>query len=255
MEHEKRKEIITSLFQEGYSHKQVCKILKFDSVWLTKYCYAHKIKTVRYDILNIPKDLKQIMLGSLLGDGHISKPNGKNGACYYQERHGSKQKDYSEWKFENLGEFKRTINVHFKFVKFPNGSSGTYEFIDIRSISHPLFTELRNEWYPNGKKTVPESVTELDPLGLAVWYMDDGSYSSKTFKFYTNSFSKEENQFLSDLLNEKFQIQTSVQSFVRTKKENHILVVKAVSRNRFVEVTEPYLLNSFKYKLGPFKTL
>ena len=38
----------------------------------------------------------------------------------------------------------------------------------------PTLTALRIQWYPEGKKIVPNDLV-LDPMILAVWFMDDGS--------------------------------------------------------------------------------
>lgn len=138
-EHERRNELIKHLFSEGYSLQQLSRILLWEREYLTKYCNQHGIDTNRYDKIEVPKNLDQLMIGSLLGDGGISKPNAGTGACYYMERHSSKQKDYSEWKFNLLGDFKRSITEGSKNYTFPNGYLGEYGHIDIKSTSHPYF--------------------------------------------------------------------------------------------------------------------
>lgn len=68
--------------------------------------------------LELDKSQKQILLGSLLGDGNIIY-NQKNNSYTYQEPHKIKQKDYLSWKNSFLNFSikilnKRSLNYYYK---------------------------------------------------------------------------------------------------------------------------------------------
>lgn len=110
--------------------------------------------------------MNQVLIGSLLGDGGVYPS--RRGNSYFVEGHSLNQSDYLKWKAGILipyfGGKVVTRNYDYKSTYF-------------QSHVHPVFTELRKLWYPNGKKVLPEGeLQKLDALGLTVWYMDDGSY-------------------------------------------------------------------------------
>jgi recombination protein RecA len=98
---------------------------------------------------------KDIIFGSLLGDGMISKPTGNICRFRLQNR---EQPEYLEWKIEKLKDLKLT--------KIAN-----------RYESNPRFgRELlyyRHAFYQQDKRFI-KSGLKLTPLMAAVWYMDDG---------------------------------------------------------------------------------
>lgn len=106
----------------------------------------------------------QIIIGSMLGDGCISKS--KDCANYtFCEGHGIKQYDYLEWKFNKLASL------------FPRWSSRKNPLI--YTPHHPMFTKLRDDFYPLRSKCrkgiIPmDLVSKIDLFGLMIWYLDDG---------------------------------------------------------------------------------
>lgn len=103
----------------------------------------------------------------------------------------------------------------------------------------------------NQKKTkiVPKNIEEyLTPLALAIWFMDDGSKLGKGAKIATNCFTYNEILFLSQVLNKKYNIKTSVISSGINK--GHNLYISTLSMNVFIEIVKPFMLPSMYYKLG-----
>ena len=75
--------------------------------------------------------------------------------------------------------------------------------------------------------------------------MDDGYKSGNGFYFSTESFSLEENEFLSCLLRNKFELNCGV----HTHTNGHRLYIQSISRDKFIELIKPNLLPIFYYKL------
>ena len=143
------------------------------------------------------KQQKQILDGSLLGDGCAL---GTSGFCVQQTQHA--QIRLKAVALKDLG-VKLSIVVRAPPRK------------DKLSINAPkrIWTrELRRRWYDNtGKKHVPRDLVLTDLL-LAVWYMDDGSLHTqkgtyaqpqKSMRFATNGFVREDVEYLSALLKEQ----------------------------------------------------
>ena len=122
---------------------------------------------------------KQVLFGSILGDGCIKKNSlGKNKRRWkirnylFYEGHRGKQTDYVKWKMKMLSVF---------LPKYFNGDGGRPE---MWTVSHPIFSLLREKFYhqmTNSRKgKVPLDLLEdLDLLGLMVWYLDDGNIGMK----------------------------------------------------------------------------
>ncbi len=110
----------------------------------------------------------QVILGGLMGDGALSPTKSGHGARF-RWGHGAKQAEYGDWKaslFANLSVSRST-----------NGR-GTV-FHDLQPLSE--LAELRNAVYLGDKKVLSEEyLKQLTPLSLALWYMDDGSFSLRS---------------------------------------------------------------------------
>jgi recombination protein RecA len=107
----------------------------------------------------------EIILGGLMGDGALSPTRSGHGARY-RFGHGPKQAEYCDWKgslFANVGT-SRHVNA-----------DGVVHH-DVRPL--PELSELRKAVYVDGKKVFDEDyLKHLTPLALAIWYMDDGTFS------------------------------------------------------------------------------
>jgi hypothetical protein len=129
---------------------------------------------IRTQWSDLPNITRQVFLGGILGDGGLYK-RGYGRYYYYAETHGITQANYLAWKRELVGEgFRgglcRVIDRRkHRTVEKPNWTTP----------SHPIFTELRPQFYADGrgeKSIIPDVVMEeLDEFGLMIWYLDDGS--------------------------------------------------------------------------------
>ena len=121
-----------------------------------------------------------------------------------------------------------------------NGNRIAYRFVT-RSL--PEFTPYFHEFYELGKKAVPD--VELSPLTLAVWFMDDGCRSRRAVYLNTQQFDLGSQERLLRLLMEQWQISGSL----NRDKAYHRIRISVEGTKRFVQLVEPYLLGSFRYKL------
>lgn len=183
---------------------------------------------------------KSVIMGTLLGDGHLNK-RGKS--VRLKIEHGVDQEDLVWWKYEKLKRLcPNTQPPHiavskkgFKSILFYTSSSRLLEEM------HQLYYKKHGERY---KKVITSELIDqlsLDPIVLAVWYMDDGSIRNDCYsgKIATQGFSLEENHLLSQYLLKK-NIETNVVKHKEAKGQ-YYLTVPARSFQIFINEVEAYL--------------
>jgi recombination protein RecA len=110
----------------------------------------------------------EVLLGGLMGDGALSPTRSGNGARL-RWGHAAKQAEYSDWKaslFANLT------------VSRSTNSRGAV-FHDVQPLVE--LAELRDAVYVGGKKVLSDDyLKRLTPLSLALWYMDDGTFTLRS---------------------------------------------------------------------------
>ena len=126
--------------------------------------------------------------------------------------------------------------------------------LTIRTISHPELTALRELFYRDRKKIIPETIESFlkDPLVIAVWFMDDGNAvirEAKLCGYHINSqsFTHEENILLSSILHRLYAMESVVE---RNHNKFRLAIWKKNSREILKDMIRPYVLGSMKYKLG-----
>jgi recombination protein RecA len=109
----------------------------------------------------------QVVLGGLMGDGNLSPGHhAASDVTRFRMGHGAKQVAYLDWKASLLGNIEQSRTT---------GSRGA-TFVDCTSL--PELGELRRAVYIGGKKVLSwDYLKALTPLALAIWYMDDGSFT------------------------------------------------------------------------------
>jgi hypothetical protein len=175
---------------------------------------------------------QSIIIGTLLGDGAMRcKTN-----ALLEINHSIHQRDYVDWKFSQLS----TLVATPPKQRSGNGSRVAYRFVT-RSL--PELTPFFRLFYGSGRKMVPD--VDLDPLSLAVWFMDDGSRSRNAVYLNTQQFDGSSQQRLLAMLYEQWDITGRL----NRDKTYHRIRLTVRGTRRFVHLIEPHLLPSFRYKL------
>jgi recombination protein RecA len=112
----------------------------------------------------------QVILGSLMGDGNLSPNRRDRSGTRFRMGHGAKQAEYLDWKVSLLGNVPHSRTVNAKGAVFA----------DFKPL--PELAELHETvYFGDGKKHLTwEYLKSLTPLALAVWYMDDGSFTLRS---------------------------------------------------------------------------
>lgn len=188
---------------------------------------------------------KEVLIGLLLGDGHIElSPNGKSARLKVE--YSIKNTDYVEWLYQI---FRNLVRMTPR-KRIINSFGGNFERCGFTTLSLPDFLSFRKLFYQTKTKIVPKNIGKLlTELGLAVWFMDDGSYKSKECRgklICTHNFTIEEITFLCHVLKEKF----GLESIPREQKDGIEIYIRASSFSRLKKLILPFMVNSFLYKLN-----
>lgn len=180
---------------------------------------------------------KQLIFGSLLGDGSVVKgKEDKN--CRFSEAHSIKQKEYLLFKYEKLKPYSG------KFIEYPGKYGIECKF---STKAHPSFNLFRKMFYAkNGRKVIRpstlEQITHL--LALAMWFGDDGSNDVWDCRLATAKFSVEEIKCLINWLMTTFRIE----SFLHKHGKYWYISIRH-DRSKFKKIIKPYLPKVMHYKL------
>lgn len=233
---------------------------KDDGTWIHKdeprYLRGNALETYKKTLILTQKQ-KEILIGSLLGDGfihfHRSTKQPTYGLCLAQTWYAA---DYVEHVYQVFKLFVGTLPKISLIGGIKPGLPKRYE-VRFKTYSHNEFKYYYDLFYPlvnNSNKRIkriPKNMGELlTARSLAYWFMDDGSRGQKSPKspYYfipTHSFFYDDQLILVNALEEHF----GIRSVLHKDKQYFKLAIKTESHNAFRGLVEPYIHQYFKYKL------
>ena len=204
------------------------------------------------------KRKKSFLIACVIGDGYIYKDK-KSKSCTLEIGHSIKQKDYLLYKANLLKKYTGK-KCELKYKKLPsrtiNKNYGPIQESETTRIfvTHKYFRVLKKWLYPNNSKKYINYIKYLDPLGLAIWYMDDGStWVEKNrlnghimMEFHT-FIPKEDAEFLIKYFIETWDIEfhlhkkTETQYNIRCYRKNSI---------KLANIIKPFIPDCMWYKIS-----
>jgi hypothetical protein len=201
--------------------------------------------------LNLSSIQRNILVGSIMGDGEITKlyPNSRRKNHSYREHYGVEQESYRIWK------------ASF----FPDLFYLTKKSQTMRSKSDPLFTELFPYFYNNQSKQIPIKLLKYctSPYFLIALYLDYGSlsiskrinhrnkkiYLTPHIYLYLQNYPKKELEVLQQHILNTFHIEFKLSK----RRDGHGYVLKGTSTDltyNFLKLLSPITLTceSMYYK-------
>jgi hypothetical protein len=180
---------------------------------------------------------RSVIIGSLLGDGYMRIVPGRKDA-FLEINHSSKAHAYVDWKYSAL---RRICTSPPKERSSGKDGRRAYRFFTNQSKELTGFFE---RFYKNGKKTIPQDL-KLDPVAMAIWYMDDGS-KSRASDVYLNSqqFSLKDQKRMLYLLRE-----LGIRARLNKDKKYYRIRILKESIPTFMRMIEPHMDPSMYYKL------
>lgn len=209
---------------------------------------------MKHKLINcITKEQFGLIIGCLLGDGSIPKRLEKTGNHYIDITHSEKQLEYLIYKkqiFEQCG---------FNVSKIYQRKVKSYKEYTIH-IYHKKFPEIMNtlRWwfYHIGKKYFTYNMLQkLTPLGIAIWYMDDGSRTIhykdnhtkiKSRELYLSTYmSKEEHETIIKYFTNTYNIKWGIVK----DRDKFRLRIGATEAKNFINIIKPYICPLMLYKI------
>ena len=184
----------------------------------------------------------QILLGTLLGDASIENLKNRSKTYNIRWEHCLEQEEYAIWKAENSLD---NYSI-YKRSRLDNRTNKIFHSITCysRKDNYKFYRDL---FYNPIKEVSQEILDRLEPLGIAVWFMDDGNlyYNGNNchLTLSVNGFNEESVDRIINFFKSKFDIH-----FKKTGKAIRITSVKQV------ELFESYF-KQFYHESMLYKTL
>jgi recombination protein RecA len=197
---------------------------------------------------------ESLIISCIIGDGYIAKES-KASSYYLSIQHSTKQKDFLLYKkslFESLGyktnlyELKQTDKRKYPAIR-----------LNVKDFNKDILINLRRSFYPNGNKTITRHLLNyLDPMGLAIWWMDDGCLSiykrkdrnstARYGKLCTHCFTYDENVIIKNYLETVWKIKTTVKV---EKNKYYYIYLSPTGLNQLFSIISPFIIPSMNYKI------
>lgn len=217
--------LVSQLLEEEKSFKQIAEETGYTihqlHDWAQKKFHLDA-KKIKWNI-GLSEEQRQVVLGGLLGDGHIT-PLGR-----YTESHSESEKEYLEWKMQKLRSlFPKNYTVYIKQQA---------KDMVIRGVAchaqnqYALATLCNKELQSLRELSRIDIIHQLDELGFAVYCLDDGCNHfrqgvRKSASYWTLGacdFAPTEAQTLLDIIQERFGIEGSWE-YVKDRERSYISI-------------------------------
>jgi len=217
---------------------------------------GNALKEYKKNLPPLTLEQKDIIVGTLLGDSTMPLRKGK-------PQYNIKW----DYKPSSVGYLKHIYNIFEAYV----GTGPKEEVKDkktgrtsvwFRTYGDKRFRFYLNFFYkqikgPDGlildsTKCVPKTIGKfLTPRAIAYWFMDDGTSDRQgpnciNYLFSTHGFKRHESQLLCTILRDKYGILANV----HRDKDKYRIFILARSAQTLRELMEPYIHETFLYKLN-----
>jgi hypothetical protein len=194
-----------------------------------------------------PKEVLSLIFGKLLGDGNLTIEKHRQPRLRFQ--HCYLDHEWCSYCYDSLRSFIPLAPPKKRITSDPRLIKGYSESIYVQSRTYPLFVILKELWYQGNKKIIPFEILSIlfDEAGLAWWYQDDGHLKVENNKvrkiiLSTDNFSREENDNLIELLEQKFNLSFSLDG------QNRLCMYDQVQILYFLYTVKPYIHSSMDRK-------
>jgi hypothetical protein len=180
---------------------------------------------------------KSVFYGCMLGDSCLEKKRSETETSRFMCKHSTKQTDYLEYK---KSIFKNYVANEATRSTFDERTQMVYSVTEFRTHASDEFGKYRKQFYPNGKKILTQDIiSNIDEIGLAFWFMDDGCFRGM---FATMCFEESELELCKTYFLSRFGLN------VKITKSKCIQIIKE-DLLKFETLIFPHLHKTMYYKL------
>src|SRR3989344_8739980 len=191
----------------------------------------------------------EVIAGSVLGDARLECRS--TGVRYptsarVRVHQSDVQKEYVFWKYKALENLCSREPRKVMTWRDPKRDKDHYSWY-FHTKTFPILSELYQWFYHDKVKVFPEGIEHiLTPRMLAVWFMDDGSYTGSGATINTHCFSMNEQARVVKMLQEKFDIPATIVKD-RTK---HKIAINRWGFEKLVDFIAPFIIPTMTYKIA-----
>ncbi len=235
--------LLIELYNQGKSDEEIAKVFNISPKTVSR----HRCRLRLVDNSKISKDYQyteeqfQVILGSILGDGNLLKKY-KKGGTILTIAHCDAQLEYLKYKQKLLqpciSNIKRYIRCDHR-RKVPK-----YHHNEIYTPSLLSLNVMYRNWYIPIKRIYKEDLYKIKPLGLAIWFMDDGYKIGNAGELCTNCFPIEDLQIIQQMFKDLYDIQVTIYT------KRHLIYIPSKEFKKFVKLIQPYIIPSMQYKIS-----
>lgn len=228
--------LIKKLIEKGFTQSQIADKLNMRTRQVTVFTSQHKLINNNKLQIELSENDKQVIIGSLLGDGYLDEYG------RLRLKQSCKQLKYLQYKKDLLSP---NIISNFKTetLKYDKRTLKNYCSCSLDTICTDSIKAYRNSWYKESKKLINiEDFKQIEPLGLSIWFMDDGFKYNKGISIATECYTIEDIKQMRNILLSKFDIlfEISNKNRLYLKKKEYI---------KFHNLIESYIIPELRYKL------
>ena len=233
------------LYNKSLTDPEISEIIKIPSKRVCDYRNKLGLEPNFLKEIELTDDQYQIIIGGLLGDSYMITPN-RTETPYLIFGHSPKQKDYCKWKFDQMQPLFKSF---FLTKEFDKRTNKTYYLYIAHSRQNKCLWKFYNMFYKieDNKKIKyinKEMLNSIKPLGLAIWFQDDGfKATGNGYYLATNCFTKEDLEMVKEFFKVKFNINISIH-------KDLTIYIKAESKETFVNLIKDYIHPDCLYKLA-----
>lgn len=199
----------------------------------------------------LSKEQKQLLIALLIGDGTISSNN------VFKLSHAPQQTEFLQWKIKQLNAVGLTTNGIKTYVStcgYNLGKSVIYTQLPINST----IKALRRAIYTPKKVFNRRLLDWLNPLGIAIWFMDDGFINVNTSQHrsstqHTIRISTCVDKSTADMMIQYFREKWGItfRFYLERKSYYSLHTSSEADCSKFVDLIRPYILQvpSMLYKI------
>lgn len=209
---------------EGLNHQEMADECGATKRVVEKWCTEKHRLTQKFRQKNkqLNKVQRDLIIGSMLGDGHIDK---RETQPLFIVSHAENQKDYLFWKYNIMKDFcnKEPSRIDEKIKKFKQGDylcQAQYRFC---TRIHDCLISIRD-------MSVKELIDNLNEFSFSILMLDDG-YRGDVWSYCIAPYTEEEKDYMLKVFEEKFNLKPYIK-----KHDNRYMFFRAKDSKKIDEI-------------------
>lgn len=194
-------------------------------------------------------DLRSAVIGMVAGDASIRRQRGCR-SVNLRIIHSAKQKRYLGYKRDIL----QNLFSRWEVPVHAINNSG-YPGVRLETRDHPKLRAVYKWFYKDGKKVFSRRILKyLTPMGIAIWYSDDGSLSFKKREGKVHGREVHLNTYCpldqAKVIQSYFKDVWDITWTIVPNKGLFRLRMGAQEAQKFFKLIEPYVIPEMRYKIN-----